>query len=82
MCVKCRDRIDKTSQNDDNDTYSFRSTGDVIMKQIRVTHPEILELFPCHITTKSAIDKNLMSLITHSAVKGIGPSDMVESLSS
>ena len=82
MCVKCKDKIDNTSQTSDNDTYSFRSTSDVILKQIGATHPEILELFPCHITRKNAIDKNLMGLIVHSAVKGIGPSAMVETLSS
>ena len=50
-------------------TYSFRSTSPEIMNQILMRHPEIYDLFPCHLSKKNAIDKHLMNFIIHAAVK-------------
>ena len=52
------------------------------MKQIGDAKPEILDLFPCFLTKFNAIDKKLMNLVIHCAVKGIGPSSMAENLAS
>ena len=82
ICVPCKDEAGDMNDTDDNDKYSFRSTSEAILKQIGASHPEVLELFPCYLTRKNAIDKHLMNLIIHSAVKGIGPSAMVETLTS
>ena len=50
------------------------------MNEIAKTHPEVVELFPCHLTKNNAIDKKLMDVVIHCAVKGIGPAAMVENL--
>ena len=72
----CRD-----CEDDDEDlTYSFRSTNKEIIDQIKQSHPEIYSLFPCFLAPKNAIDKNLLNIIVHSAVKGIGPSAFREIL--
>ena len=81
ICSKCKDEAENPDTNE-IDRYVFRSTSEAILKQIGVSHPEVLELFPCYLTRKNAIDKHLMNMIVHSAVKGIGPSAMVETLSS
>ena len=53
--------------------YNFRSTSPELVKQLESTHPEIAALFPCHLTKKNAIDKNLLNSMIHHAVKGVGP---------
>ena len=50
------------------------------MRQIGVVNPELLEIFPCYMESKNSVDKNLMNLVIHCAVKGIGPVAMVEIL--
>ena len=60
--------------------YSWVSSSETIMTQIWSQNPEVYELFPCHLSAKNAIDKKLMDLIIHNAVKGIGPSAMHENL--
>ena len=50
------------------------------MNQLKVTHPEIADLFPCYLTRRNAIDKNLLNIIINSAVKGIGPSAVRENI--
>ena len=52
------------------------------MRQIGVVNPELLEIFPCYMELKNSVDKNLMNLVIHCAVKGIGPVAMVENVAS
>ena len=61
---------------------NFLSTDSEIMKQIGLSDPELLEIFPCHLSHKNAIDKKLMEIILHCAVKGIGPAAMAQSIES
>ena len=46
------------------------------MRQIGSTYPELIDIFPCHMKHKKAIDKKLMNLIVHCAVKEIGSVEM------
>lgn len=62
--------------------YKYTSTCDEILKQISLSHPEVMNLFPCHLSSRNAIDKNLMDMVVHFAVKGIGPAAMVENITS
>lgn len=59
----------------------YYSTSKAIMDQIEAINPELIDLFPCNLSSKNAIDKNLMNIIIHCAVKGIGPSAMAENIS-
>ena len=52
------------------------------MNQIQMSHPEIHDLFPYHLSKKKAIGKYLMNVIIHGAVKGQGPSVMSETIKS
>ena len=73
----CKDCHDRSS---DGINYTFRSTSPGIMEQLKSTHPELLDLFPCHMTALNAIDKKLFNSIVHNAVKGIGPTAMRENI--
>ena len=64
----------------ENKSYSFRSTSKEIMEQIKHMYPETYDLFPCFMTQRNAIDKKLLEITIHSAVKGIGPSALRESI--
>ena len=63
-----------------NKSYNFRSTSPEIMEQLKMTHPEIWELFPCYLTSKNALDKKLLNSMIQHAVKGIGPSAFRETI--
>ena len=54
----CRDCEYKYKQNlqPANQSYSFRSTNKEIMDEIKQSHPEIIDLFPCVMTTRNAIN--------------------------
>lgn len=82
-CVPCK-RLYKDMEDGDPEkkNYNFSATCDVVMDQIGDADPEVLELFPCYLTKKNAIDKKCMSLVIDCAVKGIGPSTMSESFKS
>ena len=54
----CRDCELNSKDTDNTNNYHFRSTSDEIMKQIKDTHPELIQLFPCHITSKMRSIKN------------------------
>lgn len=69
-CSKCEEK--RTG-------YLFTETHDEIMKQLP---PEIFNLFPCHLSFVNGIDKKLMNLIVHTAIKGVGPVAMSECISS
>ena len=51
-CFPCKDTFDDSQDTNENEKYSFRSTSELILKQIGASHPEILDLFPCHLTKK------------------------------
>lgn len=61
-------------------TVTFTATSDAIMSQIGDSNPEIIDLFPCHLSKKNAIDKQLLDLVIHNAVKGVGPYATAEML--
>ena len=63
-------------------TYSFSSMSPEIMNQIQMSHPEIYDLFQCHLSRRNPIDKHLMNIIIHGAVKGQCPSVMSETIKS
>ena len=78
----CKDCESKYKQNllPANQSYSFRSTSKEIMNEIKQTHPEIYDAFPCFLTARNAIDNQLLNLMVHNAVKSIGPSALRETL--
>ena len=63
-------------------TYSFSSMSPEIINQIQMSHPEIYDLFPCHLSRRNPIDKHLMNIIIHGAVKGQCPSVISEIIKS
>ena len=65
-CKDCHD------QSSDGRKFSFRTTSNEIMDELKSTYPELMDLFPCHMTAFNAIDKRLFNSIVHNAVKGIG----------
>lgn len=81
ICTTC-DRENKRNPSAEQKHVSYTSTSDEILKQIKLSEPEVMEMFPCYLTTHNAVDKHLMDLIIHSAVKGIGPSALSEMLCS
>lgn len=92
-CTPCEDKYKPPKKNNNNNNannqppkekkqYIFSSTCDAVMKQIRIANPELMDIFPCYLMTRNGIDKKLMTTIIHCAVKGIGPSAMVENMSS
>lgn len=60
----------------------YKSHSEAILKQIGAIKPELLEIFPCHLQRKNAIDKKLMTMVVHCSVKGIGPVAMCDMISS
>ena len=80
VCIDCRDNSKDRQNHEPKLAYNFTSTTSEILQQIGDRYPEIMDLFPCHITHQNAIDKKLMNLIIHNAVKGIGPIATRESL--
>lgn len=81
-CKECQKFNERCSDDSQKREYTYISTCDEIMNQIKDVNPQLLDLFPCHLSSKNAIDKKLMDLIIHCAVKGIGPSAMAENISS
>lgn len=95
-CQPCEDKYKPPKKNKDNNNannqnnqppkekkqYIFTSTCDTVMRQIKVANPELIDLFPCYLMNRNAIDKKLMLTTIHCVVKGIGPAAMVENLAS
>lgn len=75
---KCHSCID----NESDEKCYFLSTDPLILKQIANQNPELFDMFPCHLSNINAIDKKLMEMIQHCAVKGIGPWAMAENIAS
>ena len=73
-CRECHDR------SSDGRKYTFRSTTQGVMEQLKSTHPEPIDLFPCHMTALNAMDKKLFNTVVHNAIKGIGPTAMKENI--
>lgn len=71
-----------TCERNKESKYLYSSTCDEILKQISMTHPEVMTLFPCHLSKRNAIDKNLMEMVIHCAVKGVGPAAMAGNIAS
>lgn len=63
-------------------THNFYDTSQCVLDELERNHPELMNVFPCHLTNKNGIDKELMELIIHGAVKGIGPAAMLEIIAS
>lgn len=85
ICKDCRDENQARKLRDKGEpkvTYNFYYTSEPILRQIERINPELSNRFPCHVTSKNAIDKGLMNVITHCAVKGIGPDAMADTISS
>lgn len=82
-CSHCEDRNKVAKQKGEPSIiWNFNDSCEGVMKQIEETNPELANIFPCHMQKKNAIDKKLMDLVMHSAVKGIDPAAMSESIAS
>ena len=73
ICKTCQDTYRACKNEKERKQFTFISTSDEIMQQISSYYPELIDIFPCHILKVNAIDKKLMNVIVHCAVKGIGP---------
>ena len=82
ICRNCEDYSKFCEKVDDKRVYNFTSSSSEILQQIGDKYPELIEIFPCYTTRQNAIDKKLMNLVIHNAVKGVGPVAMTESLAS
>ena len=58
--------------------YTFSSHHAQVLDALAREHPGIRSLFPCEIGWRSAIDKDLVDLITSAANSGMGPSSIQE----
>lgn len=82
-CHDCRAASKESVKKGGNKIiHSFYDTSEAVLKQIEDLNPELCNIFPCHLRVKNAIDKDLMDLIIHSAVKGVGPAAMAETIAS
>lgn len=63
-----------------NCNKSYNGANEEILAQAFARDPELEPIFPCVLTKKNAIDKKLLDIVIHSAVKGIGPAAMSENL--
>lgn len=81
-CQDCRVKNNNRQENEPKIRTSFYDTSEEVLEQIGNVHPELLQAFPCHLTHINAIDKDLMNLVIHSAVKGIGPAAISETVAS
>lgn len=83
ICQTCRDANAEAKRKGEKTVkYQYYDTSEEVLKQIDDIHPELHNVFPCHLTSRNAIDKQLMNLIIHCAVKGIGPAAMAECIAS
>ena len=80
ICRNCEDE-NKACENDkDKKQCSFTSSCDIVMQQIKSVKPELYDCFPCEIYNRNAIDKKLLLLVVHSAVKGLGAAATAQNL--
>lgn len=63
-----------------NCNKSYNGSNEEILAQAFARDPELETIFPCVLTKKNAIDKQLLDIVIHSSVKGIGPAAMSENL--
>ena len=82
ICKSCEDFSKACENENDKKQFNFTALTQEILDQIGMQYPEVLEFLPCTLSKRNAIDKKLMSIITHCAVKGVGPSAMAESIAS
>ena len=80
ICRSCEDFLTSCTDPSEKKKYTFSDISEDILEQIGAKHTEIYEVFPCHLSFINAIDKKLMEVVVHSAVKGIGPSALSESI--
>ena len=74
VCQTCEDFTNSCNNEEDKRKFNLTSTSSKILQQIGASYPELMDMFPCETSHKNTIDKKLMNLIIHSAVKGVGPS--------
>ena len=74
VCQNCEDFTNSCDNEEDKRKFNFTSTSSEILQQIGASYPELMDIFPCETSHRNTIDKRLMNLIIHSAVKGVGPS--------
>lgn len=81
ICKAC-ERYNKSIEGTDEapKQISHCCTNDAIIEQLCASHAELMDIFPCHLTRKNAIDKKLLDTVIHSAVKGIGPQAFSENI--
>jgi hypothetical protein len=60
--------------------YNWLTTDDCILEQIACEAPHISEEFPCYLSSRAGLDKELFDNIVDNAVKGIGPGAMAETI--
>lgn len=75
ICTACEDKCKANPEL--KIQYSWNSSSESILNQLE---PELTDLFPCYLSARNAIDIKLMDTVINNAVKGIGPSAMVENL--
>jgi hypothetical protein len=78
ICESCR-RVNATEKANNMDSskrtqYTFSSHHLDVLEQLSREHPGIRYLFPCELGWRSAIDNDLVDLITSAANSGMGPS--------
>lgn len=61
--------------------FTWLDTDSKILEQLAVENGDIFEMFPCYLSHRAGLDKDLFKSIVSSATKGIGPgsfSDILE----
>jgi hypothetical protein len=78
LCEGCK-RVNATEKamnitKDKRTQYTFSSHHVDVLDQLAHEHPGVRSLFPCELGWRSAIDNDLVDLITSAANSGMGPS--------